>query len=214
MVPIHPHDQHLLAMVWGWNIFVDRCLPFGLHSALKSSPQWLMLWLGCSIMGIRYLLHYLDDSLFIGAPGTNEASRAAWLATDTFCSLAVPVASHKTEGPASCIIFLGIVVDTSLCQLRLPEEKLQQLQVMMLEWQARKNCTCKELERLLGHLSYAARVIRPGRVFLREFFTLLPVATKPHPGLIITSGHLTFVRSISFIDRSFVAVTGHYVLTK
>ena len=28
-------------------------------------------------------------------------------------------------------------------------------------------------------------------------------------GLIITSGHRTFVRSISFIDRSFVAVTEH-----
>ena len=35
MVPIHPHDQHLLAMVWGGNIFVDRCLPFGLRSAPK-----------------------------------------------------------------------------------------------------------------------------------------------------------------------------------
>ena len=34
------------------------------------------------------------------------------------------------------------------------------------------------------------------------------------PGLIITSGHQTFVMSISFIDRSYVAVTGHYVLTK
>ena len=35
MVSIHPHDQHLLAMVWGGNIFVDRCLPFGLRSAPK-----------------------------------------------------------------------------------------------------------------------------------------------------------------------------------
>ena len=35
--------------------------------------------------------------------------------------------------------------------------------------------------------------------------------TGARPGLIITSSHLTFVRSISLIDRSFVAVTGHYV---
>ena len=35
MVPIHPHDQHLLVIVWGGNIFVDRCLPFRLRSAPK-----------------------------------------------------------------------------------------------------------------------------------------------------------------------------------
>ena len=35
MVPIHPHDQHLLAIVWGNNVYVDHCLPFGLRSAPK-----------------------------------------------------------------------------------------------------------------------------------------------------------------------------------
>ena len=110
------------------------------------------------------------------------------LATDTFCSLGVPVASHKTEGPSSYIIFLGIVVDTSLCQLCLPEEKLQRLQVMMSEWQARKKCTCKELERLLGHLSYASRVIWPGRVFLCEFFTLFLWPLNPIITCNLTAG--------------------------
>ena len=92
---------------------------------------------------VLLLLYYLDNFLFIGAPGTNEASRAAWLATDTFCSLGVPVAFHKTEGPSLRIIFLGIVVDTSLCQLRLLEEKLQRLQVMMSEWQARRSAPAR-----------------------------------------------------------------------
>ena len=181
MVPIHPHDQHLLAIVWGNNVYVDRCLPFGLRSAPKifTAVADALAW-GLYLRGVRYLLHYLDDFLFIGAPGTEEAAMAARIATEGFQSLGVPIASHKTEGPSSCITFLGIVVDTRACQLRLPEEKLRRLQGMMLEWQARKSCTRKELESLLGHLSYAARVIHPGRVFLRELFTLLPLATRPH----------------------------------
>ena len=38
----------------------------------------------------------------------------------------------------------------------------------------------KELERLLGHLSHAAIVIRSGRIFLRKLFGLLPQAPRPH----------------------------------
>ena len=35
MVPIHPQDQQLLGVQWRGEIFIDRMLPFGLHSALK-----------------------------------------------------------------------------------------------------------------------------------------------------------------------------------
>ena len=35
MVPVHPHDQHLLGISWQGSIYVDRCLPFGLRSAPK-----------------------------------------------------------------------------------------------------------------------------------------------------------------------------------
>ena len=40
-------------------------------------------------------------------------------------------------------------------------------------------CTRKELESLLGHLSHAATVIRPGRIFLRTLFSLLSRLSCP-----------------------------------
>ena len=179
IVPVHPHDQHLLAVTWGDKVYADRCLPFGLRSAPKifTAVADALAWaLYCR--GVRYLLHYLDDFLFIGAPDSPEAAMVASIATDTFRELGVPVATHKTEGPATCITFLGIVIDTASCQLRLPSDKLQRLQVMLVDWQCRRSVNHKELERLLGHLAHAARVIRPGRVFLRELFTLLAVAKR------------------------------------
>ena len=55
-------------------------------------------------------------------------------------------------------------------------------------WTPRKSCTRKELESLLGHLSQAASVVRPGRTFLRQLFSLLHVARTPHHFVRLTPG--------------------------
>ena len=62
--------------------------------------------MGSLLPGVRYLLHYLDDFLFIGAPDSDEAAMAAACAADTFGGLGVQVAMHKTKGPATSITFL------------------------------------------------------------------------------------------------------------
>ena len=40
---IHPHDHHLLGIVWEWETFIGRALSFGLQ---RISRQWLICWLG------------------------------------------------------------------------------------------------------------------------------------------------------------------------
>ena len=89
------------------------------------------------------------------------------------------IALHKMEGPSACIMSLGIIGTQRHTQLHIPEEKLRQLQGMILEWQARKSCTCKELESLLGHLSYAARVTHPKRESVSS--EVIHIATRGHP---------------------------------
>ena len=31
-VPVHPHDCHLVGMIWNQQLYVDTALPFGLRS--------------------------------------------------------------------------------------------------------------------------------------------------------------------------------------
>ena len=68
MIPVHPHDQHLLGVRWNDSYYVDRMLPFGLLSAPKifsvvaDALQWML-----SQRGISNLLHYLDDFIFVAA---------------------------------------------------------------------------------------------------------------------------------------------------
>jgi len=35
LIPVHPADRHLLGMQWRQQVYIDKCLPFGLHSAPK-----------------------------------------------------------------------------------------------------------------------------------------------------------------------------------
>ena len=76
--------------------------------------------------------------------------------------------SHKTEGPATCLVFLGIEVDTVANKLRLPGNKLHGLQALLEQWGDRRTCTRRELESLVGLLNHAYKVVRAGQSFLRR----------------------------------------------
>ncbi len=76
--------------------------------------------------------------------------------------------------------FLGILIDTSSFQLRLPAAKLTHLQALCEGWASKTHCRRRELESFLGHLSHAATVVCQGRTFLRELFSLLAQARKAH----------------------------------
>ena len=51
---------------------------------------------------------------------------------------------------------------------------------MLRVWKTKKSCRRKDLESLLGHLSHAPSVVRPGRTFLWKLFTLLHGTRAPH----------------------------------
>ena len=94
--------------------------------------------------------------------------------------LGVPIAREKVCQPSTSLTFLGIEVDTLAMELRLPQEKLERLKEAIKAWQARKSCTKRELQSLVGQLQHACRVVRSGRTFLRRMINLLSVAGELH----------------------------------
>ena len=52
--------------------------------------------------------------------------------------LEVPVAKLKTVGPATQLLFLGILIDKSTFELRLLADKIQHLQEMIGLWSSKK----------------------------------------------------------------------------
>ena len=182
-VPVHPSDQRLLAVSWKGATFIDKALPFGLRSAPKlfSALTDAMMWC-LHERGLQTALHYLDDFLLLGPPGCPQCEQSLALTLALCEELGFPVASEKTEGPATTLTFLGIEIDTVQGQIRLPQEKLCRLKSTIALWMAkadqltpRASGKKRELLSLIGLLTHAASVVRPGRAFLRN---LIDAATS------------------------------------
>ncbi len=167
-------------MEWEGCWYIDTALPFGLRSAPKifnavaDGLQYILEDCGVSC------LHYLDDFFTWGRAGTNECARALDTALSCCAKLGVPVAEHKTQGPVTKLVFLGIEIDSVSRTLRLPEEKLCRLQVNIREWQEKRVCTKRDLLSIIGLLQHACCVVRPGRSFLRRMISLSTRAKKLH----------------------------------
>ena len=56
-------------------------------------------------------LHYLDDCLFFGQPGSEEYAKSLSYALATCRRLGVSIAEHKFESPACCMTLLGIEIE-------------------------------------------------------------------------------------------------------
>lgn len=170
-VPVHPDDRWLLGMDWKGRLYVDKALPFGLRSApmIFNAVAEALAYI-IKQKGVGGLDHYLDDFSIVGGP---ECGRDLRVALETCVGVGFPVAEEKTEGPATRITLLGIVMDSDRLELRLPQEKLEKLRELVEKWRRRRACTKRELQSLAGHLNHACKVIRPGRRFLRGVFGLL-----------------------------------------
>ena len=177
IIPVHPEDRPLLGMVWGGELYLDTALLFGLRSApkffnaLADGLQWILQEQGIKV------IHYL---VCFEPQGEKNDLRALEGALSTCARLGVPIAAHKTEGPAHVITFLGIEVDTVAQEVRLPMEKLRRLQREIRSWSSRKSCTKRELLSLVGQLQHAGCVVRPGRTFLRRMISLSTIPKGLH----------------------------------
>ncbi len=180
-IPVHREDRWLMGMRWDRALFVDTALPFGLRSAAKiftavaDAVEWI-----AKHEGVRFVIHYLDDFLVVGAPSSQECAIALAKLLEIFHRLGLPVAEGKLEGPATCLGFLGFEIDSEVMAIRLPPEKLAKTLELLRQWQGRKACTRKELESIVGKLSHAARVVVPGRTFIRGLLGLIRGTRQPH----------------------------------
>ena len=128
--------------------------------------------------GVSHFLHYLDDFFFCPPqqPGTCQQSLRA--AVNMCEYLGFPVAPKKVVGPDTTLIFLGIELDSVKMEMRLPRAKLDRLQGSLGWWLTRESVTKKKLQSIVGQLSDAAVVVRPGRTFLHSLIETSKIPKK------------------------------------
>ena len=95
-----------------------------------------------------------------------------------FSDLGVPLAPDKIIGPTQIITYLGIEIDSVDQCIRLPPDKLCEIRSLLTKWHTLKKCTKRELLSLIGSLSFACKVVKPGRIFLRRLIDLSTTVDK------------------------------------
>ena len=171
------------------NIYIDPMLPFGLRSAHKifnavaDALHWYL-----QQSGIPWLFHYLDDFVILGPPHSYQCAQSLGILDQVCSTLNIPMATRKREGPTTCLIILGIEVDSIAGEVRLPDNKLQRLRGFLHQWGSKAACSRTELESLIGLLNHACKVVRSGRSFLRRRIDLLHAVRPSQPVMRLNQG--------------------------
>ena len=135
-------------------------LPLGLRSAPKifNSVVDALQWAANQI-GISHPQHFLDDFITAGAPLSSECQNNLSLLIN-HCWQWI----NKRDPSSSCLVILGIEVDTDKLELRLLPDKLLRLQTTPKHCRHLK-CKKNNLQSLVGQLHNANIVVRSGRTF-------------------------------------------------
>ena len=88
------------------------------------------------------------------------------LIVNTFRTLGVPIAPHKTVNPVTQLEYLGIELDTVSMQARLPDHKLQRVRSLVEKFLGLPMYQAWAAHVTIGHLQFASGVIVPDRSFI------------------------------------------------
>ena len=101
-----------------------------------------------------------------------------------FDSLGLASSPKKDSPPAVEMVCLGILVNTEDLTLRVPDSRLRDLSDELQLWLSRERFTIKELQSLLGKLSFVTAFVHASQIFLSCLFNALwsfPSHTKHQP---------------------------------
>lgn len=98
-----------------------------------------------------------------------------------FCTLAgIPISIEKTFKPSKVMDFVGITLDSTAMEARLPLEKVHKCYSLIQDFLERKSCKKREMESLIGYLNFTCSVVLPGRAFLRRLISSIMGVRQPY----------------------------------
>ena len=119
---------------------------------------------------------YLDD--FYGAEVPALANTAFATLQTLFDLLGLASSPEKDSPPTVEMVCLGILVDTKDLTLRVLDSRLRELSDELQLWLSRERFTIKELQSLLGKLSFVIACVHASRIFLSRLLNAGKTSTS------------------------------------
>ena len=157
-IPVCPKEYSKLGCSFDGNLYFDKVLIMGCQSScfiaqsITNAFQFILQKRGVACV------NYLDDL------GGADVPTSVRIACARICV--------KSLCPSMRMIFLGIVIDTVKLTLELDDDRLNSFQLLG-SWEMKTHASLKEVQRLVGVLSFASSCIRQGRAFFSRILNFL-----------------------------------------
>ncbi len=212
LLPVHPQDFQLLGIKVGDQYFVDKALPMGASCSPAHFERFstFLEWVTIERSQSSRMCHYMDDMFFAGPKGeTGPQSCSTLLETfqEVCKEFGVPLAADKTVGPTSTITFLGLQIDSEKQIISIPSAKLDTVKEKVERALSARKITLKDLQSLIGSLSFICRAISPGRAFLRRLIDQTCGVSRPWFKITLSEGALSDLRMWRIFMQEFNGVT-------
>ena len=182
---VDPYDFPLLGFKWEDQYFFDIVLPMGLRSAAMACQRITnAVSYICAQHGFD-VLNYLDD--FQGVETPDNADRAFRFTQSLLNTLGLVESHEKACPPSTTMTCLGVQVDTVDMTISVTPARVQELSLLLDTWLHKKSATKRELQSLLGKLSFVSKCVRQSRIFLMRLLDLLRSVKRNHHHVNVTS---------------------------
>ena len=166
---LDPMDTPKLGYYIEDTIFFYCTLPMGMTSScfiaqrVSSIIQFIMQQRDYSIV------NYIDD--LGGADSPDRAMRAFNELGALLKEIGILELEAKAMPPATRMLFLGILLDSVNQTVSIDKSCLTEIQNLTKQWFGKKSATLKELQSLIGVLSFAARCMVKDSYFSRDYWS-------------------------------------------
>ena len=204
IIPLSPQSYHLTGFHFNNWFYYDKVLPFGCSSSCQIFEDFgtAVHWILQHHFKVPFVSHIIDDYMFFG-PKNSEICKLSLrkfmlLADD----LGIPVKHQKTVHPCTKLELHGILVDTVQWSVSLPPDKTLETRAKLRVLISKSKATLREVQSAIGSLSFATKVIRPGRAFLRRLINLTVGTKYPHHHIRINGEAKADLRAwLYFLDQ-------------
>ena len=154
--------------------FIDKCLPFGaLISCAHFQEFSNAITHVVKVKSGKDNINYLDNFMFI-AMLKALCDGQVNLFTAICNRINFPVSLDKTFYSSTCMVFLGLLIDTVAQLVMIPGDKIEKGIELLTNALAKVSgkITVKECQWICGFLNFLGRAIVPGRAFTRHLYSL------------------------------------------
>ena len=187
--PIDPKDYKYLGFTWDGLLYFDTRCPFGLRLSALVCQRTTRAVIHIFTKESYTADVYLDD--FYGAEHPADSHFTFARLQDLFDELGLQSSPEKDCHPSTRMVFHGILVGTEKMLFEVPADRLSDLKTELLQWTQFSTFTRRQLQSLLGKLSFVTACVRPVRIFMSRLLNRLRSLPSKPSRFPVTSEMLT-----------------------